>query len=300
MNIKRKNIFFLSLAFVSVILTGCGNDAVEQAEPTEPIDNETVVSSTPAQKAFAYCSSKGFAPTLEHKEATGFKLFCDFSEERRCEAVQYLAEDCSIETAEIITPLENETATKDDIFEGPRFCDPIAKPVCGSNGKTYANSCIATQFGITQTTEGTCLAANEPGDPELLVQPASRGSLGNRVTTNNTNNSNGTPVPNVLTSPTVPSNNTQSPNGSIIPEWAPLAFSFAEQNPNTTYAIMYKCTAQNANYFLQVEECPTCFSTLYAQDGTLICNPSNDLNSACPSAFADGKKPSTCREILKK
>ena len=38
----------------------------------------------------------------------------------------------------------------------PRGCPKILAPVCGCNGKTYDNGCIAESYGITNYTPGPC------------------------------------------------------------------------------------------------------------------------------------------------
>tara|TARA_R110002072_G_scaffold64203_8_gene159929 strand:+ start:17230 stop:17475 length:246 start_codon:yes stop_codon:yes gene_type:complete len=39
----------------------------------------------------------------------------------------------------------------------PCVCIEIYAPVCGKNGKTYSNSCVAACDGQTRTTQGECL-----------------------------------------------------------------------------------------------------------------------------------------------
>lgn len=37
-----------------------------------------------------------------------------------------------------------------------RMCNYVLKPVCGCNGKTYNNECIAQAYGITNYKLGKC------------------------------------------------------------------------------------------------------------------------------------------------
>ena len=37
-----------------------------------------------------------------------------------------------------------------------RVCYQLYLPVCGCNGKTYSNSCVAESYGIIRYAEGAC------------------------------------------------------------------------------------------------------------------------------------------------
>jgi hypothetical protein len=47
--------------------------------------------------------------------------------------------------------------------ERPEFCPKIFKPVCGCDGKTYSNSCVAASAGVAVESDGAC--APEPTGP---------------------------------------------------------------------------------------------------------------------------------------
>lgn len=39
---------------------------------------------------------------------------------------------------------------------GERMCTTVYQPVCGCDGVTYSNGCVASTMGITRSTPGAC------------------------------------------------------------------------------------------------------------------------------------------------
>jgi hypothetical protein len=38
----------------------------------------------------------------------------------------------------------------------PQVCPQISQPICGCDGKTYANTCVAAQNGVSPARDGVC------------------------------------------------------------------------------------------------------------------------------------------------
>lgn len=282
------------IGMILILLIGAGcSDTKNTNTPDGPVDNETVVPSTPIQQAYALCVSQGYLFDINQTDR-GYEFFCLFPEERRCDALAFLNEECRRDIAvKVITP--SSTASIDDVFDAPRFCEPIAEPVCGNDGRTYSNSCIAKQQGVELAHQGTCTEGQEPSNPPTVPEPP---ITGNGVAQGGTssNNSESSSVP--------PQSDYSAPEPIYteqgIPDWVAVPFSLVKDNPSIASASVARCSVAGTIYYLQVENCPTCFSTLYSDNGSLMCNPSHDLNGSCPAAFANGNVPSSCQVVLRK
>jgi hypothetical protein len=55
---------------------------------------------------------------------------------------------------------------------GNRACPAVYQPVCGANGTTYSNSCVAGQAGVSQFVDGACVDTGNPGDPPSATHEA--------------------------------------------------------------------------------------------------------------------------------
>ena len=296
-----------------VFAVGCGNDEPQSPQEPQEIDPEAIIETTEIQKAHAHCFSQGFKPMIEYTEASGNVLYCVFTEsQKRCPAIDFLYGDCSVRTAtNFDSGFSTSTAQVDDVFSGPRFCEPVAKPVCGENGRTYTNACIAEQQGITVIANGTCAANIERGNPAVVEKQntnsndsgaSSSGSsnIGNNGNSSFDPNNTGSSADNA--EPLLPPNTPQEPiiSDAGLPDWVTVPFSLITQDITVIRTEVYKCQVGSSTYYLQTEQRSELFSTLYENDGDLLCNPTHDIANQCPSAFANGAIPSSCQLVLAK
>lgn len=62
----------------------------------------------------------------------------------------------------------------------PDMCPQVVAPVCGVNGKTYSNSCMAEVAGVAVASAGSCAAGgagSDSGFPWMKVILAAAGGF---------------------------------------------------------------------------------------------------------------------------
>jgi putative hemolysin len=275
-----KRLFFLLIPLL-LIGAGCGGNAQEQTTNTNADVAQKIVVKKPAgagtiDYAITACESRGYAAVLKYnKETKETDIFCQFGDGYACDALNYLMGACTTTSTNRIY-----IAATDGVPDNLRTCTDDEEPVCGKDSVTYVNSCIAALQNAVITHKGVCTeeeiklavestpSTNDPSD-----SPSNTGSSGS--------------TDSAVASP---------PTGTPI--WTTHLLSIAGSHINGPGAPVTKeCTYGSTRVFYLVENCPECFSTLYSNDGKVICHPHNDIKNECPSYFDKNNNGTNCKKV---
>lgn len=281
--LHKHNILLICILTTMVLLfVGAGCSADDQASTKEatPTTSEKVVVKKPAgtdsiDYAIESCESHGYEAVLKYnKDTKSTDTFCEFGNGYACNALAYLMGACNTTSSNRIY-----IATEDGEPDNLRTCSEKEEPVCSKDGITYVNSCIAALQSAEISHIGVCT--------EEDIRLATK----NTSSKNNTNTSSGSSGHN-----TSVEKNQSPPTGT--PSWTTYLVSIAGNKATGTEApIIQACTYGSVRVFYMVENCPNCFSTLYSNEGTVLCHPHNNLRGECPDYFDINSAAKNCRGI---
>lgn len=285
-----------------LLLAGCGGDDAEEVNPieedavVEEIDYGEALSTTSSvvlQAAYTICQEEGHQAGLFFNGQTIVsELFCVFDSGARCPAEAYLlgtcTEDLANEALELLTALQALEEAEEDVTvvdgEGEdRFCETDTQPVCGIDGKTYTNRCLAEQAAMLVDYEGACTVI----DTEQKLEDAEAVEV--RVTeerTTFTRDTNPPPSASRSTFRSTRSSNTGplvSEEDLVEPVWRGNVMSLGGLR-------MEQCYLSRRTYYYV----DTQIDVLYDSDGEVVCYPEADINGNCPDDFILNDRARTC------
>jgi putative hemolysin len=292
--VKKNNMkkIFFTVAILLLAGLGCSSDEKKQPEETTTVieSNETIVETTLDQQAYVFCQQQGNTIRIAFNSAKNrHSIECVFKNGTTCTAAAFMDGTCEASLPTETYPIIAQTGEA-PILGIPRFCESIATPICGVDGRTYTNACIAKQQGIAVQIEGPCI--KEETDATQLNTPLEEQQSYQQQQPSSD--------PVVVRHPTIGQGAIIPTNPSEQPGWLDISLSLLDADNSTKQATMEKCTISGQTYYLQSERCPECFSILYTYNGDITCYPNNDLTGTCPNNFSYTRRSNICTQVWKK
>jgi len=211
--------------------------------------------SEPKNPAYDYCENQGFEIIVRfNKDTSTSEAFCRFADTTECPADDYYLAKCAPGKGAEVT----RTATQTEDYQ---VCSQEYQPVCGANGMTFTNACVAKTQEIKVAYTGEC-----------------QEKIADKVTT-------------------APSKTITQPNNKI-PDWLTLTISLLKNEARQTPpAYVAKCGFGDKIVYFESSGCPNCATILYSSTGSVLCYPDNDYNNSCPSYFSKKSVSTNCVKI---
>ena len=142
----------LSMLAASSLVTGCGDSDGETAGAPAALGTEPPAASLASEAGADPAASDG-GPMIAEDAAT----VADAADAGADAAAEAGPVECTASESRLY-PIGacGEDDRVGECTPKPALCSGAWNPVCGCNGKTYANVCKATQVGVSLRTLGTC------------------------------------------------------------------------------------------------------------------------------------------------
>lgn len=278
--------------FLPLFLAGCGEKEPTPQPPSTEDPEEMVLEGTTDQQAYLACVRAGHEIKIVHDAAkNGRVIYCMFEDGSRCPARQFLNEECE--------PGEDFSGTEalafdqsiDGLADGPRNCPTDVIPVCGEDGRSYANSCFAQLNHVAVAAQGACKGIED-------LSPTKSDSYIVRKTPAKSNTQPSADTTEKPTQASVPSGAVTSVESTRGAQWLDLPISLLDQSDRIEYATMEECTLGRETVFVHTEGKTQDFAVLYDEGGSVICYPKNDIDDTCPKGFDFDRR--SCSIVWKK
>lgn len=258
----------LTICFLTILTVGAGCSSNPPTTPTTT--PKVVIKKKPVEEiknpAFDYCQNNGFEVVIRFdKKTQASKSYCQFKDGSECEVTAYMQKKCKPGQGGADKDYIASSAIANDFA----VCTNEFKPVCGSDGINYTNTCVAQVQGIKIAHQGVCTKA----DSNVF----SDSNIAADVGIVSPSEANGTPTPG---------------------DWLPVVKDFIlASSPLSPRAFIEKCEIMNTEYFYLSSSCVHCSPEVYDDDGNIICFPNNDIDSSCPMTFNKQNRTKYCERI---
>lgn len=324
----KKLLLILALMLTVVGVSGCGENDQSAEENLEPFVQNVVIKRpkdllrTPLEKAMTVCEENGFKVSVI-EDYEGVETLCVFDDGTACDIFDFSKGGCDKTAGS--SPIEAEST---QAIATLRYCNANNLPVCGSNGITYSNECIAQVEGAEVASEGPC-----PGSAEDAAGKSRTGdffsNLTNNITkrTSRTTKKAQTPSGNDIDKSTS-SNSSESRSTSnvtvvnkqqqsrqssaklktvlkassgpvALDDWFDVLIDVAESEAKRAPGTIVEMCQYSSKIvlFYKSDGKINGFDTLYDIDGEIVCFPKHDINGLCPAKF-DVNNRTNCEKVF--
>ncbi len=276
---KRK-LFIFSIFFCTIIFVGAGCDNNTQEETVLPPDTnvqeeekeepkEKPPTTEELQHAYRYCIEQNQDTLLRYDESSRkTKLFCVVDEEFECDAFSFMEGSCPKDKSE----LERE----EPLFIDDKECTTDVQPVCGQDGFSYINACVARREKVEIKKEGQC-----DGPPPTVDTEQNSDGITERVSPRESASLSDTDIRSTI-------------SAIGVPAWVDVLVDIVSYESTKEHTNVEACQYGTEQYYLKASTCPTCFSVLYNDVGETVCYPDNDLQDKCPAEFDKQNRSGSC------
>lgn len=284
--------FVCCSAFIVLLGSGC-RPAVEQTTTNSQVVLKAPIAGTNLQRqgltlspGTQACESRGFIVVARFDTTTERTIeYCQFTDGSECRLDEFSSGICGPgQGAAVLTNL-NLIANPFVEFS----CSETSPPVCGTNGHTYTNACIAAQSGVSIAREGRC-SAEEIAASIPTAETTNTDTRTQTISTANTYISGNSNTPSLSSS----NEGTEAKDQQYNQAWLASVIALIEgRGPTTPRTYIDICRQGNNTVYLQTNGTNNLPSTLYTARGEILCNPNRDFAGRCPGTGA----PTGCSRV---
>jgi putative hemolysin len=283
----QKHFFVLCAGLLLLVGAGCST------KKTPPPSNNTPapvsLDSAEQQQAYLFCTQKGYSIKIRFVESLNRNVaYCVLEQGKECESTVYMKGKCPDDNQNT----EINTAMFEPVLadEFPlRLCEPKADPVCGVDGNTYTNGCVAQFLEIKIAHVGNCSPGNAPLN-DATPNDTSVKDISRIEETKISLSQMDVRPPAVGTSSET---NEQKPDN----EWTEIPTSLLQSTGSNV--TVRRCGGGSSLTFLAEETSRDHFTTLYTKQGQVLCYPDNDIQNECPSFVKQTNYKNSCPIVPK-
>jgi hypothetical protein len=285
----RRLFYTFSFLSVGIMLLGVGcinaDEMNQNSDNTESMEKQNMVDTKELQRAYLFCFEEGYSTSLRFDPKTNkTQLFCIAEGKFNCLAVDFMKKTC---------PEEGLIASSDESLFDNKECTFNSAPVCGGDGYTYVNACIARLQKVQIIHEGQCDGVAVEGSTGEERSTSNEGVL-------NAKKSSASVSLNSSSKSTVSGNSVES--SSNIPQqnimaWVNILISQADHESIKQFTTIEQCIYDEKIVYAKISSCEKCLNVLYNEGGDVICYPGRKLRSSCPSYFDIDNSGGACEVI---